>query len=67
MTDIRLKHAYFLIENQPEMKIKTIAERCGYTDASYFCRTFKRVYGKSPDSLRKAKDIGANRPMSDMF
>ena len=67
LTDIRLKHAYFLIENQPEMKIKTIAERCGYTDASYFCRTFKRVYGKSPDSLRKAKDIGANRPMSDMF
>lgn len=57
LTEIRLKHAYFLIENQKEIKIKSVAESCGYSDTSYFCRMFKRAYGKSPESVRNKKDF----------
>lgn len=53
LTEIRLRHAYFLIKNQSELKIKSISEMCGYTDVSYFCRMFKRTYGRSPDSVRR--------------
>lgn len=53
LTDIRLKRAYFLLENQSELKINTVAQQCGYTDLSYFCRVFKRAYGKSPGNIRK--------------
>lgn len=55
LTEIRLTHAHFLIENQPGIKIKAIAKQCGYTDVSYFCRMFRRAYGQSPDSIRKNK------------
>ena len=57
LTDIRLKHAYFLLENQPELKINAIAQKCGYTDLSYFCRMFKRAYGKSPGDIRKESGL----------
>ena len=57
LTDIRLKRAYFLLENQSELKINTIAQKCGYTDLSYFCRMFKRAYGKSPGDIRKESGL----------
>lgn len=53
LTEIRLAHARFMLENQPAMQVKTVAERCGYRDESYFCLQFRRKYGKSPGALRK--------------
>lgn len=53
LTEIRLEHALFMLENQPEMKVKVIAEKCGYGDESYFCRMFRRRYGKTPRAAQR--------------
>ena len=52
LTEIRLEHSFFMLGNNPEMKVKTIAEKCGYNDESYFCRMFRRRYGKTPEAVR---------------
>jgi len=44
---IRLLHAEFLT-------VKEIALKCGFQDASYFCKTFRRSFGVSPDEFRKS-------------
>lgn len=53
LTEIRLTHARFMLENQPILRVKTVAEQCGYRDESYFCLQFRRKYGKTPGALRK--------------
>lgn len=52
LTDIRLRHAHMLLVCDPCMKIKAVAENCGFNDASYFCRIYKRKYKKSPGGER---------------
>lgn len=48
----RLKSAAQLLSST-ETKIVAIAERCGFHDASYFCRIFKELYKVSPAEYRK--------------
>ncbi len=41
-----------------EKKIREVASKVGFDDASYFCRVFKRKTGHSPNDFREAcKDI----------
>jgi AraC-like DNA-binding protein len=34
--------------------VKEVAEQCGYGDANYFCKVFRRSFGISPGTLRYA-------------
>lgn len=34
--------------------VKEVAERCGYGDANYFCKVFRRNFGVSPGTLKYA-------------
>ena len=36
------------------LSMQTVAERCGFTDANYFTRIFKKVYNVSPGEYRKS-------------
>lgn len=40
------------LENS-NMKISQIAREVGFTNSSYFCRSFKEFFGDSPESCRK--------------
>ena len=31
-----------------------IAERCGFSDASYYTRTFRKIHGITPTEYRKS-------------
>ncbi|MDR1638013.1 MAG: helix-turn-helix domain-containing protein [Treponema sp.] len=42
--------------------IYEIAARAGFQDQAYFCRVFKKIYGKTPGQLRSAKK--APKPQS---
>ncbi|MDR1373766.1 MAG: helix-turn-helix transcriptional regulator, partial [Treponema sp.] len=41
--------------------IYEIATRVGFQDQAYFCRVFKKIYGKTPGQLRSAKKTPKNR------
>ena len=53
LTDIRIKHACFLINiYKNKISLSEISERCGYLDYIYFSKRFKSVMGMSPREYR---------------
>lgn len=53
LTEIRIKHACFLIDiYHNELSLTEISERCGYLDYVYFSKKFKSVMGMSPREYR---------------
>ena len=53
LTDIRIKHACFLIDIYfNELSLNEISWRCGYLDYVYFSKKFKSVMGISPRAYR---------------
>ncbi|MBR3942588.1 MAG: helix-turn-helix domain-containing protein [Clostridia bacterium] len=53
LTDIRIKHAVFLIDVYSNtLSLQQIAEQCGYTDYVYFSKKFKSVLGFSPKEYK---------------
>lgn len=39
-----------------ELRVREVAERCGYTDQHYFSYCFKKYCGESPNSMRRRLD-----------
>lgn len=48
LTDIRLRHAQLLLESDTTLKSAEVGRECGFTDGSYFCKMYRRAFGKSP-------------------
>ena len=46
--DLRLNYARTLLLSLPATTTKEAATRSGFDDASYFCRAYKKKFGKSP-------------------
>lgn len=51
LTQVRLEVGMDLLI-RTDRTIGEIAERCGYPDQNYFCRLFKKRYGKAPSKVR---------------
>lgn len=49
---IRIAHARMLLAST-DMKIKQLAEECGFCDTSYFCASFRRAEGMTPEEFRR--------------
>ena len=45
------------------MKVAQVSEKTGFTNVSYFCRSFREYYGSSPESYRKG--TGEDEEISD--
>lgn len=54
-TNIRLKNAYNLIHTTT-LPIKEIAYSCGFNDYVNFAKAFKKKYGFTPNSLKRATE-----------
>lgn len=52
LLQLRIDHAEELLRNSA-LKLHQIAENCGFADAQHFSKTFKKMTGKTPGSLRK--------------
>lgn len=50
--DVRMNKAKELLENT-NMKITQIAKELGFSNSSYFCRSFREFFGSTPESCRK--------------
>ncbi|MDO4543474.1 MAG: helix-turn-helix domain-containing protein [Clostridia bacterium] len=48
----RCEYAAFLL-GATDMQVQAIAQYCGLLDANYFTKTFKRIYGKTPNEYRR--------------
>ena len=61
----RLERARALLElGDPNLPVQSVAERCGYLDAAYFCRVFREYTGVTPAKYRAAAgtEIGEVKP-----
>ncbi len=55
MTDIRLSKAEELMSACPNMKVKEVAEKVGYSDPLYFSRIYRKHRGFSPRGFIKLR------------
>jgi LacI family transcriptional regulator len=53
MTRIRIQRSQSLLINT-DLSLTEIAQQCGLSSATYFCRFFKRVTGQTPNSYRES-------------
>ena len=53
LNELSMKQAIRLLQHEATT-VKEIALKCGFQDASYFCKVFRRSYGVSPDEFRKS-------------
>lgn len=56
LSGLRVDNAATLLE-QTDMKIKDIAQQCGYEDPLYFTQAFKREKGVTPSQYRKLNSL----------
>ena len=53
MGELRLNMAKNLMQNNPELRVKDVAELVGFTDYFYFSRVFKSHEGVTPSQYIK--------------
>ncbi len=63
--EVRMSKAKELLENT-NMKITQIAKEVGFSNSSYFCRSFREYFGSSPESCRKGKTDTDEETSSDI-
>ncbi len=44
------------------LSMPEIAERCGFSDANYFTRTFRKIHGSTPTEYRKSLQKTTKNP-----
>jgi len=49
----RLKYAASLLRGQNDLTITEISDRCGFSNATYFSRCFRKQFGIAPAHYRK--------------
>lgn len=68
VTNMRIDQAQRMLRD-PEVLIVDVALKCGFSDAKYFSRTFKKLVGKTPTEyqghiMEEGKKIADNLPKS---
>lgn len=53
LTNIRIGHARIYLKQYPDKNIAEIARMCGFEQAGYFGKVFKKITGETPDKFRK--------------
>ena len=51
---MRIQHALSLLQ-ETILPISDIAQECGFTDESYFCRVVRHSTGENPSRFRQGK------------
>ena len=64
LTSLRMDRAKTLLMNQQEHSVAEIGVLCGYYDARYFSRAFKKATGHSPEEYRRLSSEISPEPQS---
>lgn len=54
IADLRIRHAVFLMQQQPNYTLQAIAEASGFANSRQFQRSFKAINGMTPSEYRSA-------------
>jgi two-component system response regulator YesN len=60
--ELRIAAARKLLEQEPRLEIKQVADLVGYPDPGYFSRVFRQAAGMSPLEYRQRRAGGAGGP-----
>jgi len=52
VNEFRIAEAKKLLTDEPELKLETVAERCGFNSSSTFFAAFKKIAGQTPARFR---------------
>ena len=52
LMEYRLRYARSMLVTECHLSVKEVAVSCGFDDVSYFCRTYKRRFDKTPTEER---------------
>ena len=58
--EIRMQHAYQLLENGIEDSIQQLAYKCGYKRSDSFTSAFEKRFGRKPSSYLENHNLGEN-------
>ena len=58
LTKIRIEKAKQILEQEPKIFIREVAERCGYRDQFYFSRIFRTITGICPKDYPQRSGAG---------
>ena len=61
IVELKMDYALRLLQASTD-PLKVVGERCGFSDASYFCRVFRRVFGTTPDGFRSGTALAGGSP-----
>lgn len=56
LNQLRMEKALTLLQQQPDMLVGEVAEKCGFVDVAYFSRVFRLYYNMTPTQARQHKD-----------
>lgn len=56
----RIERAKELLATRPDETVASVARRCGFRSAAFFCNTFRRLTGKTPTAFRQAAPLQAS-------
>lgn len=57
VTQVKMEMAKMLLIEKPHMRIYEISDILGYSDAKYFNKNFKKIYGYSPGQYREKNKL----------
>ena len=60
---VRMEKAAFFLTRY-NLNVEEVSGRCGFSDAGYFHKVFKRVYGMTPSQYRSRRSEGVQDPFS---
>ena len=63
--ELRLNMAKNLMQNNPELRVKNVAELVGFTDYFYFSRVFKSHEGVTPSQYIKSISNTGSAPKTE--
>ena len=53
INQVRVQRSLELL-SKTSLPMQTVAERCGFSDANYYSRTFRKLHGTTPNDYRKS-------------
>ncbi len=67
LIQVRIFHAKSMLQSGHDTPLEIIAGACGYSNANYFCKAFKKHTGLTPSEYAKAFRENPNGIQTDLF